>query len=76
LNLNICDWDADSSYQKLKSFIQNLAVVNDTSEWAIKLIQEYVDSTRDEMLRQDLLVVAKDVKSKINSKNMKRGYFY
>ena len=46
-----------------------MSVVNDVSERGVKLIQEYVDSAHDEDLRQNILTVSKEIKSKVNSRN-------
>ena len=76
LNEKVEDWPNFPSYKELKMFISRISVVNDCSERGVKLIQEYVDSARNEDLRQDILTTAKVYKSKINSQNMNKGYCY
>ena len=76
LNQNVEDWPNFPLYNQLKSFIFRMYVVNDCSERGVKLIQEYIDSACNEDLRQDILTTAKVYKSKINSKNMTKGYCY
>ena len=61
---------------RLKQFVEGIAVVNDTAERGVKLIQEYISSSRDESLRQDLLVTVKDFKSKLNHSNIYKFYYY
>ena len=70
------DWPNFPAYNKLKLFISKMSVVNDCSERGVKLIQEFVDSSHDEALRQDIITTAKVYKSKINSQNMTKGYCY
>lgn len=73
---NVDDWPNFPSYKKLKDFISKMSVVNDCSERGVKIIQEYIDSACNEDLRQDIVTTAKVYKSKINSKNMNKGYCY
>ena len=70
------EWGGEHSYVKLKNFIKNMSVVNDVSERGVKLIQEYVDSARGEDLRQDILTVSKEFKSKVNSRNFNKDCCY
>ena len=49
-------WNRLSSYTKLKDFISNIPVTNDAAERNVKLIQDFVDGSHDEELRQDLLL--------------------
>ena len=69
LDKPVPEWIREPSYQKLKDFICKMSVVNDVSERGVKLIQEYVDSAHDEDLRQNILTVSKEIKSKVNSRN-------
>ena len=71
LDKPVHEWVKEPSYQKLKDFIYNMSVVNDVSERGVKLIQEYVDSAHNEELRQDILTVSKEYKSKVNAKTIK-----
>ena len=50
-----------------------MSVVNDCSERGVKLVQDYIDSARNETLRQDIMTTAKVYKSKINSKKLSKG---
>ena len=72
----VCTWNSYASYLRLKQFVEGIAVVNDTAERGVKLIQEYISSSRDESLRQDLLVTVKDFKSKLNHSNISKVYYY
>ena len=64
------DWPELSGYCSFKSHVSNIICVNDRAERGIKLIQDYVDSCRDEELCQDLLLVAKDFRSKFNKNTL------
>ena len=46
-----------SHYRKFESFVRTIPVVNDAAERNVRLIQDYVNSSYDEELRQDLLLV-------------------
>ena len=70
------NWWMNSSYQRFKKFITKLSVVNDCAERGVKLIQEFVDSSQDESLRQDIMTTVKEYRSKINSKNMNKEFCY
>ena len=39
----------NGSYQRFKKFITKLSVVNDCAERGVKLIQEFVESSHDEI---------------------------
>ena len=49
-------WNRLFGYTKFKDFISNIPVTNDAAERNVKLIQEFVDGSHDEELRQDLLL--------------------
>ena len=49
-------WHLISGFRKFEEFVKNVPVVNDAAERNVKLIQDYVGSSRDENLRQDLLL--------------------
>ena len=46
-------WNTNDFYCEFTAFIKNIAVVNDASERAIKLVQELIDTARSEEKRQD-----------------------
>ena len=70
LKKHVSVWQDSQDYAKFKEFISNMSVVNDCSERGVKLVQEYIDSARNETLRQDVMTTAKVYKSKINSKKL------
>lgn len=49
-------WHLMSGYRKICDFVRNIPVVNDAAERNIKLVQDFINSSTDEMLRQDLLI--------------------
>ena len=48
-------WNIDSDYLEFQSYVKNLAVVNDCSERAVKLVQETVCQVKSEHKLQKLL---------------------
>ena len=66
------DWPKHENYRKLKVFVEGFNVTNDTAERGVKLIQEFVDSCRNEELRQDLLLTVQEHRSKFNSSNLSK----
>ena len=70
LDKPVQEWIKEPSYQNLWDFICKMSVVNDVIEKGVKLIQEYVDLAHDEELRQNILTVSKEFKSKVNSRNI------
>lgn len=53
-------WNLDEDYRKAKAFVRNVKVVNDVSERAVKLIQDFATSiTNHEEQNQYLLQVVK-----------------
>ena len=75
LGLEVPLWKKYDSFIKLSKFIKGIAVVNDTAERGIKLVQEYANSSRDEELRQDILLSVRQFKSKVNSTKMTKACF-
>ncbi|GBL92465.1 hypothetical protein AVEN_174739-1 [Araneus ventricosus] len=54
-------WDRDDSYLKSQEIFQNLAIVNDTAERGVKLMQDFNGLlTADEEQKQFLLQCVKD----------------
>lgn len=51
-------WNTNDFYCEFAAFIKNIAVVNDASERAIKLVQELIDTARTEEKRQDNFLFA------------------
>ena len=49
-------WHLLSVFNRLKQFAFSLPVVNDSAERNVKLIQDFINSSHDESLRQDLLL--------------------
>ena len=57
LEQDVSSWILSEGYQEFHGFSKGLKVVNDTAERGIKLIQDFVKTTTDEKLRQDLMQV-------------------
>lgn len=72
LEQEVEQWRTNTSYQQLKKFISKLSVVNDCAERGVKLIQEFVDSSTDESIRQDIMTTVKEFRAKINSRKINK----
>ena len=60
LQLEVNDWSKDDEYQRMRSYLSDLKVVNDLAERCIKDIQEYADLAKDSVYREAILLVASD----------------
>ena len=58
------EWIHMTGFRKFKDFVSNLTVVNDPAERGVKLVQEYVESSTNESLRQDLMIVVAEDRKK------------
>ncbi|XP_047129704.2 uncharacterized protein LOC124809606 [Hydra vulgaris] len=56
-------WDLNDYYLEFKQFVNNLEVVNDCSERAIKLVQELINKSHNEDKRQSTFLVSNKYKS-------------
>lgn len=57
-------WENDPDYVKFKKFVQQLAVVNDAGERAVKAVQETVGQTTSEKKLQKMMLVKGKIKTK------------
>lgn len=66
LGTPVHEWQSDVQYQEVETFVKHVKVVNDLSERAVKLIQDYsVTITKDEKQRQYLLQVVENERKRI-----------
>ena len=72
LKKHVSVWQDSQDYAKFKEFISNMSVVNDCSERGVKLVQEYIDSARNETLRQDVMTTRRYISLKLTVKNCLR----
>ena len=49
-------WHLLTVFKRLQQFALSLLIVNDSAERNVKLIQDFINSSHDESLRQDLLL--------------------
>ena len=61
------------SYQKFAQFVKNLETVNDCAERNVKLIQDYLMTSKSEDQRQNIMLVAKDNCKKLKKDCGKEG---
>ncbi len=57
LSVPVKDWPKTRSYKKAAIFVKNLPCVNDISEQAVALIQDFNCATKKEEQKQYLLVI-------------------
>lgn len=64
-------WQQFEEYRKMKEFVTNLPVINDSAERAMALIKKYVNNVKDEEDKQDLIQVIQRFRQKMDdySKN-------
>ena len=70
LEADVKSWSSNPGYKKFADFVKSLAVVNDSAERGVKLIQDFVGSTSDESLRQDMMLAVSDHRIKKPGKNL------
>ncbi|KAJ8671240.1 hypothetical protein QAD02_002499 [Eretmocerus hayati] len=56
LKLSVESWDSDPDFLDELEVVRRLRVVNDTADGAVKLTEEYINTTKDEDLNQALLL--------------------
>ena len=59
-------WHLLTVFKRLQQFALSLLIVNDSAERNVKLIQDFINSSHDESLGQDLLL-ALDTKRKADA---------
>ena len=69
----ILEWEKDPEYEEMKNFVNSLKVVNDASERAIKLIQDFMPRVKDEESRQELIQTVEFQIAKLT--DFKKGSF-
>ena len=56
LLIRVDEWQLLPGYKRMMNFVKGLSVTNDCAEMGVALIQNFVNSTNDESLRQDLIL--------------------
>ena len=69
IQLEVQQWALMSGFKRFSSLVKNLTIVNDPAERGVKLIQEFVNASHDEDIRQWRMLSAGDQRKK-HSKNM------
>ena len=69
LEKEVMSWNDDPDYRAFQTYIKNIDVVNDRAERGVKLIQDFVKSSRNENDLQDLLLVVDIEQSKMSHLN-------
>ena len=60
-------WSLIPGYRKFENFVATLSVVNDSAERGVKLIEDFVSSTTNESLRQDLMLAVAEHRKKLKT---------
>ena len=71
IQLSVHQWPLISGFRKFSSLVQKLTIVNDPAERGVKLIQDFVNTSQDEDIRQWRMLSAADQRKK-HSKNMSK----
>ena len=71
LNLDIQHWSLTSGFQRFSAIIKKMLVVNDPAERGVKLVQDFIDTTQDEGLRQWRMLSAADQRKKYSKEMTK-----
>ena len=56
----MCQLENDAEYVRIRSFIQDLSVVNDVAECCIKDITEYAERAQNSAYSENILIVVND----------------
>ena len=72
LKLNVRDWHLTSGFQTFSNIVKKLLVVNDPAERGVKLVQDFIDTSQNEDIRQWRMISAADQRKK-HSKKMSKN---
>ena len=64
-------WHILSSFKRFKELASCIPVVNDSAERNVKLIQDFINSSHNEDLRQDLLLAVESKRKSDAKKSIK-----
>ena len=73
---NVEQWlkgESKEGFEKFKLFLKNSQGVNDFAERNIRLIQDFIHSYKDEHMKQNVLHVARENRSKISTRPSKKS---
>ena len=72
LTLPPTEWERFDSYVWMKWFLEDMQVVNDAAERAVKAVGEFAHMTRKAGDRDELILVANDHRGRISAKADKK----
>ena len=72
LLLKVNQWPLICGYRKFSDIVKKLLVVNDPAERGVKLIQDFVDTSTDESLRQARMISASEQRKKMSKNATKK----
>lgn len=65
LNTTVDRWEDDAEYQQMAAVIQDLPVVNDTAERAVKDVEDFANAAHDGEKRGQIILVANSHRYKL-----------
>ena len=65
LSLPVEIWELDLSFNEAKLTVSNLMVVNDAVERGVKLCRDYIKSSKQEGVLQNILQIVENVRARV-----------
>ena len=65
LSLPVKIWELDSSFNEAKLTVSNLKVVNNAAERGVKLCHDYIKSSKQEGVMQNILLLVENVRAQV-----------
>ena len=66
-------WILSETYRSFVEFVKGLQVVNDPAERGIKAIEDFIDISKDEGVRQDLILAVAEHRKQFSFKMTKKS---
>ena len=70
VQLEVHQWDLISGFKKVQRFVSTFSVVNDSAERGVKLIEDFVLSSTDEKLRQDMMLTVSHERKRLKANKL------
>ena len=63
----VSEWHNDPNYQEAETYVRHVKVVNDLSEWAVKLIQDFSTSVTNDETQKQVFIASGRISLQTNS---------
>ena len=73
LSAKVDHWIVFEGYQRFSRFVKSLSVVNDAAERGVKLIQDFINVSNDEVVRQELMLAVSEHRKAHSSEHTKES---